>query len=191
MQEYSKAIRVAVGMGQPFKWCSHCHGSLAPVRSQCSLAGCIDDLAYMELTSPSESLHHLTDIALVPQPHLQTQLLTSTLQSASVRVHTSPIVLQPDPSIDIQSMSRKRRERSSPLYSPMKLTRSLAPKISSDREKQTLQDTAELEMEENEVQGDEDISDEIENIFGSLPANDSDLESEPEYGEDSSGELSD
>ena len=42
--------------------------SLAPVRSQCSLAGCIDDLAYMELTSPSESLHHLTDIALVPQP---------------------------------------------------------------------------------------------------------------------------
>jgi len=62
---------------------------------------------------------------------------------------------------------------------------------SSDREKQTLQDTAELEMEENEVQGDEDINDEIENIFGSLPANDSDLESEPEYGEDSSGELSD
>ena len=73
----------------------------------------------------------------------------------------------------------------------MKLTRSLAPKISSDREKQTLQDTAELEMEENEVQGDEDINDEIENIFGPLPANDSDLESEPEYGEDSSGELSD
>ena len=123
MQEYSKAIRVAVGMGQPFKWCSHCHGSLAPVRSQCSLAGCIDDLAYMELTSPSESLHHLTDIALAPQPHLQTQLLTSTLQSASVHIHTSPIVLQPDPSINIQSMSRKRRERSSPLYSPMKLTR--------------------------------------------------------------------
>jgi len=46
-------------------------------------------------------------------------------------------------------------------------------------------------MEENEVQGDEDINDEIENIFGSLPTNDSDLESEPEYGEDSSGELSD
>jgi len=48
----------------------------------------------------------------------------------------------------------------------MKLTRSPAPKISSDREKQTLQDTAELEMEENEVQGDEDINDEIENILG-------------------------
>jgi len=38
---------------------------------------------------------------------------------------------------------------------------------SSDHEIQTLQDTAELEMEENDMQGDEDINEEIENIFGS------------------------
>jgi len=68
-------------------WDSHSNSAvtatLAPVHSQCSLPEYIDDLANMELTSPKESLHHLTDVA---QPGLQTHsnpLFTSTLQSAS------------------------------------------------------------------------------------------------------------
>lgn len=100
--------------------------SLAPVQTQSSL---LDDIAHMDLicTPPSESP---TCELLVQQTGIQTYsptLLTSssnTTQSTSVLPSHVPNAVQP-----CLSLSRKRCERSSPLPSPMKLTRSPANKI--------------------------------------------------------------
>ena len=91
--------------------------SLAPIQSQSSIT---EGIANMELTSPSESLQ-----AAVQQnePSLSNSSTGSTCHSSSALTEQIPQSVQLH-----QSSSRKRTERSSPILSPLKLTRSPAAK---------------------------------------------------------------
>ena len=90
--------------------------SLAPAQSQDSM---IDGIANIDLTSPIESVE-----AVLPQ--IEPTLLGS---STATCTSSSLLTTQTPQSIQLHhSTSRKRPERSSPTSSPMKLTRSPAPK---------------------------------------------------------------